>query len=205
MNLMQMTQTILQKIPRPMIPTLEDGDLIRGQSAFFQKHEAVLINEFYNLLYNDPSTQLTLGDPSLRKQRERTLHQWYQVTTSGSFDADYWAWQTLVGVVHVKHKITNASMLSMWSWMVSFLQTRLLHELPTEQALPLINILHKLHATVCSLIVESFLITQQEAITRASGLNERILSRFINIEIDLLLKQGRETLVQAQNLQSSAA
>ncbi|WP_298608400.1 protoglobin domain-containing protein [uncultured Thiothrix sp.] len=205
MNLTQMTQAILQKMPAARIPSLEEGQLISAQRAFFQKHEASLINEFYNLLYSDSNTRLVLGEPKLRVQREKTLHQWYQVTISGSFDEDYWAWQTLVGIVHVKHKVSNVSLLSMWAWMVDFLQTRLLAELPLEQARPIISVLNKLQATVCSLIVESFLMTQQEAITRASGLNERILGRFINVEIDSLLKQGRESLIQAQGLQSSAA
>lgn len=205
MNLTQMTQAILQKIPQSMIPTIEEGQLISTHKSFFQQHENSLIAEFYNFLYDDPRTQLVIGEPSLRSQRENTMRQWYQVTISGNFDAEYWSWQTLVGIVHVKHKIPNASMLSMWSWMINFLQTRLLAELPTEQAHAVINVLQKLHATVSSLIVESFLMTQQEAITRASGLNERILGRFINIEIDLLLKQGREIQQQALNLQSAAA
>lgn len=205
MNLTQMTQTILQKIPQSMIPTPEEGVLIASYKSFFQQHENSLIAEFYNLLYTDPSTQSVIGEPSLRSQRENTLRQWYQVTVSGNFDLDYWAWQTLIGIVHVKHKIPNASVLSMWSWMINFLQTRLLTELPTEQALPVISVLQKLNATVSSLIVESFLITQQEAITRASGLNERILGRFINTEIDALLQQGREIHQRNTHLQSSAA
>jgi len=205
MDLTQMTQAILQKIPQSMIPTAADGALISEQRAFFQRHEASLINEFYNLLYNDPSTQLIIGEPSQRAHRENTLRQWYQVTVSGNFDADYWAWQALVGIVHVKHKIPNTSVLSMWAWMMGFLQTRLLSDLPIEQAHAVIQVLQKLHATASSLIVESFLMTQQEAITRASGLNERILGRFINTEIDLLLKQGRETQLANASLQTSAA
>jgi hypothetical protein len=206
MNLTEMTQAILQKIPQTMIPTIDDGILVRAYKDFFQRHEDTLINDFYNLIYTDLSTQLIIGDPSLRPQRENTLRQWYQITTSGNFDNEYWSWQALVGIVHVKHKIPNASMLSMWSWLINFLQARLLEELPTPQAQAVIIVLQKLHATASSLIVESFLMTQQEAITRASGLNERILGRFINTEIDELLKQGREIQQQSiNNTQSSVA
>lgn len=205
MNLTQMTQAILQKIPQSMIPTPTEGELLHSYKSFFQQHEARLISEFYNFLYNDPSTQAVIGDPSLRAQRENTLRQWYQVTINGHFDQDYWAWQTLVGIVHVKHKIPNAAMLSMWSWMINFLQIRLLAELPAAEAHAVITILQKLNATVSSLIVESFLMTQQEAITRASGLNERILGRFINAEIDLLLQQGRQLLSENLNLKAAVA
>jgi hypothetical protein len=127
----------------------------------------------------------------------------YKITTSGHFDNHYWTWQALVGIVHVKHNIPNSAMLSMWGWIINFLQTRLLEELPAAEALAAIQILQKVQATVCSLIVESFILTQQEAITRASGLKPAIQKRFIYIEIDSMLKQGRATL-QA-NMQQAAA
>ena len=108
-----------------------------------------------------------------------------------------------MGIVHVKHNISNSSMLSMWGWIINFLQTRLLQELPTAEALAAIQVLQKVQATVCSLIVESFILTQQETITRASGLNPAIQRRFIQIEIDTMLRQGRATL-QNRMLQAAA-
>ena len=135
--------------------------------------------------------------------RENTWRQWYQVTTGGHFDAHYWAWQALIGIVHVKHNIPNPAMLGMWAWMINYIQTRLLEELPPAEALAVIQVFQKLQATVCSLIVESFIMTQQEAISRASGLNKAILGRFIHIEIDTLLSQGRAIL--QEKVQQAAA
>ncbi len=85
-------------------------------------------------------------------------------------------------------------MLGMWAWMISFIQARLLEELPANEALDVLHVFQKLQATVCSLIVESYIMTQQEAISRASGLNAAILGRFVTIEIDRLLSQGRAIL-----------
>ena len=99
-----------------------------------------------------------------------------------------------MGIVHVKHNIPNSAVIGMWSWMINFLQERLFAELPQEEALKVSYILQKLQATVCSLIIESFISTQQEAIARSSGLNQTILGRFIQIEINSLLKQGRALL-----------
>lgn len=196
MDLSMMTQVILKKIPEAMIPTLEEGLLIFNHREFFQAQEAALTEGFYNLLYGDIATAPLLGDPQLRLARETTLKEWYQVTISGHFNEEYWAWQTFVGMVHLKHQIPNAAMLSMWAWMVNFLQAQLLMKYSSQDAIAISAVLHKLQATVASLIVESVLLTQQEAITRASGLNERILGRFVQAEIDGLLKQGR-TLLQA--------
>jgi hypothetical protein len=202
MDLTSMTNSILQKIPGMLIPTASDGALVQRYQGFFKKHEDTVIKGFYDLVYNDPATQMFLK-PKDRPMRENTLRQWYQVTTAGHFDEHYWAWQALVGIVHVKHNIPNPAMLGMWSWMVSFIQARLLEELPPQEALDVMQVFQKLQATVCSLIVESFIMTQQEAISRASGLNQVILGRFIHIEIDRLLSQGRAIL--QEKVQQAAA
>ena len=67
------------------------------------------------------------------------------------------------------------------------------------------SILHKVQATVCSVIIESAKLSQQEAIKRASGLNPAILNRFIEIEINELLKQGRTALAQTMQKQARVA
>ncbi|MDD5391598.1 MAG: protoglobin domain-containing protein [Thiothrix sp.] len=202
MDLSTMTAEILSKIPQAMIPTAADGDLIRRYQKFFKQHEEAVVKGFYDVAFSDASTKGHLN-PAERPARENTLREWYKITTSGHFDNHYWTWQALVGIVHVKHNIPNSAMLSMWGWIINFLQTRLLEELPAAEALAAIQILQKVQATVCSLIVESFILTQQEAITRASGLKPAIQKRFIYIEIDSMLKQGRATL-QA-NMQQAAA
>lgn len=204
MDLSTMTQVIMAKIPVAMTPTAADGALISQYKQFFKKHEDTIVRGFYDIVYSDPHTNANL-DAAARPTRENTLRQWYQITTSGHFDQHYWTWQALIGIVHVKHDIPNPSMLGMWAWMMSFLQTRLLEELPADEALDISRVLQKLQATACSLIVESFILTQQEAITRASGLTPAILKRFIHIEIDNLLKQGRAVMQANMNARTHAA
>lgn len=202
MDLSNITSRILQKIPQPLIPSSTDGILLHQYKDFFKKHEDTVITNFYNIIYSEPHLQAHMTGQT-RPNRENTLRQWYQVTTSGYFDEHYWSWQVLVGIIHVKHDIPNPAVLGMWSWMVNFLQERLLEELPVNEALDVIQVLQKLQATVCSLIIEGFILTQQEAISRASGINQKILNRFVHIEIDQLLAQGR-TLLQANMQQQTA-
>lgn len=75
----------------------------------------------------------------------------------------------LLGVVHVKHGIPNSAMLGMWGWMLSFLQEHLFAELPSNEAVAVMKVFHKLQAVVASLVVEGFILTEREAIKRASG------------------------------------
>ena len=203
MELSELSASILEKMPATVIPTVDDGRLIQKHRAFFIKHEAALIQGFYDVVFADAkvSTYLSVEE---RRQREQTLRQWYQVTIGGHFDVAYWNWQTFVGVVHVKHGIPNSAMLGMWGWMLSFLQEKLFAELPIDDAVAVMAVLHKLQAVVASLVVEGFMLTEREAIKRASGLNNAILMRFIHIEIDRLLKQGR-TALQAPLTHAAAA
>lgn len=196
MDLHEMTQGILQKIPQKVIPTPEDGQLLSQYKMLFEMFEDEIVAGFYDVIYNDEDVSHYLNR-SERTLREQSLRQWYQVSTSGCFDGNYWHWQALVGMVHVKHGIPNPTMLGMWSWMIDAIQNKLLECLSLDEALPVIEVLHKLQGTVGGLIAESFIMTQQEAIAQVSGLNTKILSRFIDIEIDKILADSRAILHQA--------
>ncbi len=196
MDLVQLTATILQKLPLSSLPTAEDAALIQRNRAFFEQHEAALIKGFYDEVFGDTHLKHYLNSAQ-RSQREETLRQWYRVTTHGNFDEAYWQWQVFVGIVHVKHGISNSSMMGMWRRMISFLQERLFLSLPHEEAQAVLTVLQKLQVSVSSLIVESYLLTEREAIKRVSGLKDKILDRFIHIEIDALLVQGRRCLTNS--------
>lgn len=204
MDLSTTTQLILQNIPIFMRPTAEDGQKLRQHSDFFTHYESAVIKGFYDLIYSDTAAHAHITGMS-RQQREMILLEWYRVTMSAQFDDAYWNWQALMGIIRVKHNVPNSAVLSMWSWIMSFLQERLLAELPHAEAQAVIHILHKLHATVCGLIIESFIFTRQEALTRASGLNDRILGRLVNIEIDQLVKQGQTLVAEQTQLRMAAA
>lgn len=202
MQLTELTRIILDKMPTALFPDEQDVRLIQHYRLLLANYEAPLVEGFYDTLFADANTRDYLS-PEQRKQREQTLRHWYRVTIHGGFDVAYWQWQAFVGVVHVKHGISNAAMLGMWGWIINFLQERLLADLPLEEASALLHVLHKLQVVVSSLVVESYILTEREAIKAASGLNSKILGRFIHIEIDRLLQEGRLVL-QQQSLQQAA-
>jgi hypothetical protein len=196
MQLAELTNSILSKVPQSLIPNDQDAALIQANKAFFVKYENELVTGFYNAIFGDENLK-TFVPNEQRKEREQTLHQWYRVTTSGRFDTAYWQWQAFIGVVHVKHKIPNAAMIGMWGWILNFVQEKAFTDLAMTDVQALMAVMHKLQVVVSSLVVESFIITEREAIKSASGLNNAILDRFIYIEIDRLLKEGREILQQS--------
>lgn len=202
MQLTELTRIILEKVPAALLPDERDARLVQQYRLLLANYETALVEGFYDTVFDDANTRHYLS-PEQRKQREQTLRQWYQITIHGNFDAAYWQWQAFVGVVHVKHGISNAAMLGMWGWIINFLQDRLLADLPLEEASALLHVLHKLQVVVSSLVVESYILTEREAIKAASGLNSKILGRFIHIEIDRLLQEGRRVL-QNESLRQAA-
>jgi hypothetical protein len=196
MNLSETTVEIFKSIPEAIIPNAQDAALIYKHKKLFISYENELITGFYDTVYGDDNLKNHLS-PEERKMREKTMRQWYQITTNGNFDQHYWNWQVFVGIVHVKHNIPNAAMLGMWGWMMSFFQRNLLNDLETEEAIQVLTVLQKLQAVVSSLTVESFIMTRKEAIRLASGLKENILCRLVGVEIDKLLTQGRTDLMDS--------
>ncbi len=204
MNLSDTTKEIFKSIPEAIIPNSKDEQLIRQHRTLLASYENEMITGFYDTVYGDKNLKDHLTSTE-RKMREQTLREWYQVTINGNFDEYYWNWQVFVGIVHVKHHVPNAAMLSMWGWMMSFFQRNLLNDLETEEAIKVLTVLQKLQAVVTSLSVESFIMTRKKAIYLASGLNEKILSRLVSVEIDKLLQQGRENLMLSVEPQQIAA
>ena len=194
MNLSDITKEIFKSIPDVIIPNSQDIAIIHKHKALLASYETALVNGFYDTVYGDNNMRnyLTLAE---RKDREQTLKQWYQITIAGNFDQHYWNWQVFVGMVHVKHNIPNVAMLSMWGWMMNFFQENLLQDLKTSEAIKLLTVMQKIQAVVSSLTVESFIITTKEAIHLASGLNDNIQRRLVNVEINRLLDQGRKELM----------
>jgi len=187
-----------------MRPSAAEGEKLRQYQAFFQQHESAIIKGFYDLIYAQADAHVHLSEMP-REQREMILQEWYRITMQAQFDEAYWNWQALMGIIRVKHNVPNSAVLSMWSWIISYLQEHLLAELPQQEAQEVIHILHKLHATVCGLIIESFIFARQEAISRASGLNENILNRLVNTEIDALIQQSQALVAEQTQLRMASS
>ncbi|MCK5809756.1 MAG: Globin domain-containing protein, partial [Cocleimonas sp.] len=143
MNLSDITETVFQSIPHTIIPTEQDTKLLR-------KHKKLLLsygNDLAKGVYHDDNLQETLS-PEVRKQREQSLHEWYQISITCDFDQHYWNWQVFVGVEHVKHNVSNASVLTMWVWIMTSMQQNLLRDLETSEALKVLSVFQKLQAVV---------------------------------------------------------
>ena len=200
MNLSEITKTVFQSIPYAVIPTEQDTKLLR-------KHKKLLLSYGKDLvkgLYKDDNVQETLSS-EVRKQREQRLHEWYQISITCDFDQHYWNWQVFIGIEHVKYNVSNASVLTMWVWIMTSMQQNLLRDLETSEALKVLSVFQKLQAVVTSLVMEGNISTQKEGIYLASGLNNNILTRLVRIEINQLVMKGKKELMLSTSQAQKAA
>ena len=193
MNLSDITKTIFQSIPNTIMPTEQDTELLRKHKKLLLSYENDLVIGFNNAENSDENLQTALAS-EIKKQREQSLREWYQISITCDFDQHYWDWQVFSGILNVKYNIANASVLAMWSSIMTTMQHNLLRDLEVDEALKVLSVFQKLQTVVTSLVIEANVAAEKEGIRLASGLNSNILTRMVNIEIDRLVAQGEKEL-----------
>lgn len=186
-----MTNEIIDQIPACVRFNDEDAQaLIRNKDVLLTLEDG-LIDGFYDSVYSYDITRAVFTDDE-RAAREQTLRDWFRRTLNGPFDESYWKWQTFVGLVHIKRKVNNAMVSGMWGWILTYLSENALDKMEIDEAKVVIKALHSLQAAVMALISESYLRNMFVAVDKASGINEPLLMRLVNIEIDDMLADARE-------------
>lgn len=112
----------------------------------------------------------------------------YLRTVAGPFNGQYFAWQALVGLVHVRRGVTNAMMASMWNWLTEQVAQRAYEALPLEEARALEGSWRRLAFTVTALISEEYLDAYLEALAEALGKEPRDFRHLAQAEVTRLLQ-----------------
>ncbi|WP_243028900.1 protoglobin domain-containing protein, partial [Thermus albus] len=103
--------------PQARFRPLEDAKTFARNKEVLKGFVEEVVQGFYDTLFSHPATRAIFREGE-RPQREKTLRDWYLRTVEGPFNGQYFAWQTLVGLVHVRRGVTNAMMAAMWNWVV---------------------------------------------------------------------------------------
>lgn len=198
MNLYELTRSIIDSIPAQQRFSASDEALLMQHSAALLALEDELVKGFYDEIEANPSINVLLGEGA-RAQREATLRRWWQRTLAGPIDDQYWAWQALVGVVHIKVGVKNPMMMGMWRWILARLRERVTADVVgSEQAVgPLLDCIERLALTTQAITAESFLLNYLETVIRLTGFKPALLERMFKTEIKLVLAEAREQLGNA--------
>ncbi len=196
MNLYELTRSIIESIPAQQRFTAEDEALLMQHRDVLLALEDELVKGFYDAIEANPHINVLLGSGA-RAEREATLRRWWQRTLAGPIDEKYWAWQALVGVVHIKVGVKNPMMMGMWNWILTWLRPRV--EAATadaKTAVAVMDCVQRLALTTQAITAESFLMNYLETVIRITGFKPALLERMFNTEIKVVLAEAREQLGQ---------
>lgn len=194
MDLFELTRKIIAGIPADQRFSQADGELLLQHRELLLSLEEDLVKGFYDNVESNQHMVVLMG--GTRGERESTLRRWWQRTLSGPFDDRYWAWQTLVGVVHIKVGVTNPMMMGMWNWMVAWLRTRITPEAcgGADNAARIMGAVERLSLATQAIIGESYLQNYLETVIRITGFKPALLERMFKTEINVILSEARAQL-----------
>jgi hypothetical protein len=176
--------------PSARFRPLEDGKVLTRHRAFLEGLVDELVQGFYDTLFGPPPPPpRAVFREGERPLREKTLRDWYLRTVQGPFNGQYFAWQALVGLVHVRRQVTNAMMAAMWNWLVERVVERAHAALPPEEAKALEGAWRRLGFTVAALIGEEYLDAYLEALAEARGEDPQAFRALAQREAERLLRE----------------
>jgi hypothetical protein len=186
--LREITKEILDQLPKETKLGEEDIAVIRKHKEFILNHADGIIIDFYDTLFGNTETKAIFYEGE-RSIREKSLKVWFEKTVNGKFDLDYWAWQTFVGILHVKRKVKNNMMIAMMGRVSDLISTTAISKLETTDAIALKNAWSKFSSTVLALIGESYHIFYMKAVSNTTGLQHKLLENSVKVEIDNLIDE----------------
>ncbi len=187
----KITRDILSELPKETKLTEKDIAVLKGNKEFIFSLAGVIVQDFYDTLFGNEKTKAVFK-PGEREIREKSLTAWMIKTIDGKFDEAYWSWQTFVGILHVKRKVTNNMMIAMMGRVSDIIFTQAILQLPKEDAIALKTAWIKFSTTVLSLIAEAYHIFYMKAVSNVTGMNQNLLNNAVQVEIDNLVDANKK-------------
>lgn len=150
-----------------------------------------IVQVFYDALFAYEATAKVFRGSDERPAREQTLRDWYLEVVSGKIDNSFWRKQWLVGLVHIKRKVSNAFMLGMMSKVQQVFLDKSLENLPPDQAKALYGAFKRVTDVIAGLVAEGYLENYFIALERTVGFKRSLIARMLEVEINKMLQEAR--------------
>jgi hypothetical protein len=172
-----------------------DAQIIKYYQEPLMTLQAEVVKVFYDTLYDHQTTSAVFIEGE-RPARELTLSNWWRRTVLGPLDEEYFAWMAMVGLVHVARGVGNPMMLSMASFVTSFVTDKVAG-MPLEraQAEALTEAFRRLSSTIGSVISFGYDRAYDRAVVTAlnelAGMPESLFQRLRHQEVMSALAEAR--------------
>lgn len=187
-----MSEILDHILPQSLI-TDADRAAIATHRDFLLSLEDRIVQVFYDTLYAHGPTAAVFVEGE-RPAREDTLRRWWQATVTGDLGERYLTWMALVGVIHIRRKVTNPMMMSMFQIVSNEAHAAALDTLEPVAAEQLRVALSNVTTTVSAVISESYTKGYLRALQDLAGLEPALVDRMLQIEVKALEAEGRAAI-----------
>lgn len=170
----QTAEHIWEQLPPPTRFRPEDGQTLHQFQSILLQWEDSIIQGFYDTLFGHSMTRVVFNEGE-RPMREQSLRLWFRRTIEGPFNSKYFAWQTLVGLIHLRRRVSSAQVVVMWGWMTEQIRILSHQSLTRPEADQLTIAWSRLASTVSALIVEGQLETYIQSVSEQLGQDRKLL------------------------------
>ncbi len=188
-----MVDGIIASLVPQALPHPEDLEALARNREWLLSLEDEIVVVFYDTVYAYPITEAVFT-PGERPAREATLRAWWRRTVGAPIDLDYYRWMSLVGVVHIRRKVTNPMMLSMLQVVADHVVTRADAALGAGESRALQQAFSRLATTVGAVVSEAYTAGYVGALQDLAGLDPKLTDRMLQLELKRLEDQGRAQL-----------
>ena len=188
-----MVDGIIASLVPQALPHPEDLETLERNRDWLLSLEDEVVVVFYDTLYAYPTTEAVFL-PGERQAREATLRGWWRRTVGAPIDLGYYRWMSLVGIVHIRRKVTNPMMLSMLQVVGDHIVTRAGAALGSDEAWALQQAFARLSTAVGAIISEAYTMGYVGALQDLAGLDPKLTDRMLQLELKRLEEQGRAQL-----------
>lgn len=186
--------TLAKEILETCLPqvTITDADraVIATHAPFLLGLEDELVTLFYDTVYGYAPTA-AIFEEGERPAREATLREWWQRTITSGLDDNYLEWMCLVGIIHIRRKVQNPMMISMFQMIANAVHKAALQSLAPEAAEELRVAFSHVAATASALIADSYTKSYIGALENLAGLDPKLTARMLAIEVKELEAKAR--------------
>lgn len=187
-------ETLAKDILNTCLPqvqvTASDRAVITANKDFLLGLEDELVALFYDTVYGYAPTAEVFHEGE-RPEREATLRDWWQRTVNSGVDDSYLEWMCLVGIIHIRRKVKNPMMISMFQLIVNAVHAKALAQLAPNVAEELRLAFSHVAATASALISDSYTKSYIGALENLAGLDPKLTARMLDIEVKELEAKAR--------------
>ena len=193
----EIAEEAISQVPAQCRVLPEHTDVIQRHADALMTLGPEVVQGFYDTLYGHGPTAAVFVEGE-RPMREQTLVTWWTRTIRGPVDDNYWAWMSMVGLIHVIRRVTNPMMLAMTDYVSDFVAENVdrLNLDPAESA-RIVDAFRRIAGMTRSVITWGYDHAVSSALFEVAGMPEALLARLRDAEIKLALGDARAEVKSA--------